>query len=344
MSTQKKWYQLTGNDADVVISTRIRLARNIKGYPFPCAMSAAQRAEINRMVSEAIPESADLKARFRYIELDSLSRNELVSMVERRLISPEFAREPKGRAMLLLDDESVSIMICEEDHLRIQVLSQGLDLQKAFDTADKLDTLLSERLSFAASERLGYLTACPTNLGTAMRASVMVHLPAAEASGRLSPLCTAITKMGMTIRGMYGEGSGSRGAMYQISNQETLGISEKDTIAKLGDIIAQIIEIERQTRASLIEHTERLDRVYRALGIMKTARMLSSEEFIELYSAVREGVSAGKLGGLTLDVLSELFVEAQPATMMTRTGSAMSAEERDIQRAVITRNAVAAAN
>jgi len=343
MSSAKKWYQLAGNDADVVISTRVRLARNLKGYPFPENMSEEQHKTVNELVKNAIPESADLKRRFKYIELSSLNANELVSMVERHLISPDFARNPAGKAMLLLEDESVSIMICEEDHLRIQVLSQGLDAENAFDVADKLDTLLSERLSFAANEKLGYLTACPTNLGTAMRASVMVHLPAIESSGMMSKISAAITKMGMTIRGMYGEGSGSRGSLYQISNQVTLGISEKDTIAKLNDIIAQIVQIERSTRLKLVERPERLDRIWRALGIMKTARMLGSQEFIELYSAVREGVETDKLNGLTYDVLSELFVEAQPATMMMRVGHNMTPTERDVQRALITRNALSAA-
>lgn len=341
MNTNKKWYQLSGSDADVVISTRIRLARNIKNYPFPCVMNDAQRAEVNKLVRAAIPENAALKGRFRYVELSSLGRNELVSLVERHLISPDFARNPKGRGLLLLDDESVSIMICEEDHLRIQVLSQGMDAEKAFDTADKLDTLLSEQLSFAASDKLGYLTACPTNLGTGMRASVMVHLPALEACGALQQISSAITKMGMTIRGMYGEGSGSRGAIYQISNQVTLGISEKDTIAKLRDIIAQITKLERDTRAKLMENPSHLDKVWRALGVMKTARMLSSDEFIELYSSVREGVEGGKLDGLTLDALSELFVEVQPATMMMRMGRDMTPAERDVQRAEITRKMLA---
>lgn len=337
MNTNKKWYQLSGSDADVVISTRIRLARNIRNFPFPCAMNDEQRTEVNKLVREAIPENAALKGRFKYIELSSLGKNELVSLVERHLISPDFARNPKGRGLLLLDDESVSIMICEEDHLRIQVLSQGMDAEKAFDTADKLDTLLSEQLSFAANEKLGYLTACPTNLGTGMRASVMVHLPALEACGALNHISGAITKMGMTIRGMYGEGSGSRGAIYQISNQVTLGISEKDTIAKLRDIIAQITKLERDMRDKLMENPSHLDKIWRALGVMKTARMLSSEEFVELWSSVREGTEGGKLDGLTLDALSELFVEVQPATMMMRMGRDMTPAERDVQRAEITR-------
>lgn len=344
MSSEKKWYQLSGKDADVVISTRIRFARNLKGYPFPNALSKQQREEINSLVRDAVPESADLKKKFQYVELSKLSKSELVSMVERHLISPAFASEPDGKAMLLLDDESVSIMICEEDHLRIQVLSQGMDIDSAFDMADKIDTLLSERLSIAANEKLGYLTACPTNLGTAMRASVMLHLPAIEACGALAQISGTIVKMGMTIRGMYGEGSGSRGAIYQISNQETLGISERDTLSKLKGLIAQIIRLERDTRAKLIERPERLDRIWRAVGIMKTARMLTSNEFIELYSAVREGVETDKLSGLTYDTLSELFTEAQPATMMMRVGYDMTPTERDIHRAEITRNALAAVN
>ncbi len=344
MSTQKKWYQLSGTDADVVISTRIRLARNIKGIPFPCAMNDSQREQVNKAVWDAIPETAALKSRFKYIELSDLSQSELISLVERHLISPDFARQPKGRSLLLLDDESVSIMLCEEDHLRIQVLSQGIDLETAFDTADKLDTLLSEKLDYAADAKLGYLTACPTNLGTAMRASVMVHLPALEACGALGKISSEITKTGMTIRGMYGEGSNSSGAIYQISNQETLGISEKDTLAKLSDIISQITALERKMREKLVAYPEQADKIWRALGILKSARMLNSSEFIKLYSAVREGVEAGLLSGLTYDTLSELFIEAQPATMMMRTGREMTPAERDTQRAEMTRNALTAVN
>ena len=254
MTEQKKWYQRSGTDYDVVLSTRVRLARNLRQYVFPSIMNDEQRHQVNKAVKEAVRNGGSaLSNRFKYIELDSLKQYELVSLVERHLVSPEFVRNPKGRALLLLDDESVSIMLCEEDHLRIQAMEQGLEFDKVFELADRLDTLLSERLEFAADEKLGYLTACPTNLGTGMRASVMMHLPALEATGALRSVCESIGKLGLTIRGMYGEGSGSSGAIYQVSNQETLGISEKETRDKLNSVIAQIVKLERDARAKIAE-------------------------------------------------------------------------------------------
>lgn len=339
MSTEmKKWYQLSGDSSDVVISTRVRLARNISGYPFPCAMTDDQRSRINASVRDAVINGGSaIGGRFRFIEIEKLSQAELVSLVERHLISPEFARNPKGRALLLLDDESISIMLCEEDHLRLQVLAQGEALESAYDTADRLDTLLSERLDFAANERLGYLTACPTNLGTAMRASVMVHLPALERSGALGSLCASVAKLGLTIRGMYGEGSGSRGAIYQISNQETLGVSEKGTLEKLSGIVNQIAKLEREARERILRTPEEQDRMWRSLGVLRSARMLSSDEFYELYSELRLGVASKQLEGLSLDTLSELFNKVQPATMMTAEGKKMTAGERDAKRAQLVR-------
>lgn len=337
----KKWYQLNGTDADVVISTRVRLARNISGYPFPCVMDDTARARVSKLVRDAVENGGSaIGSRFSYIDLTGLRREELVSLVERHLISPEFAGKPKGRALMLLDDESVSLMICEEDHLRLQVLEPGLALAKAFDMADKLDTLLSERLSFAANEQYGYLTACPTNLGTGMRASVMVHLPALERSGALRSLSANIAKLGLTIRGMYGEGSGSRGAIYQISNQETLGVTEAGTVEKLTGIINQVIKLERDAREKLLAMPSELDRVWRSLGLLRTARMLSSDEFVELYSQLRLGVAAGQIQGITLDALSELFAGAQPAAMMIRAGRQLTPAERDTFRAQMVRDAL----
>lgn len=342
-AAEKKWYQLTGTDADVVISTRVRLARNLNGFPFPCVMDDDTRAKVNGMVRDAVENGGSaIGGRFSCIDLTNSSREQLVSLVERHLISPEFAGKPKGRALMLLDDESVSLMLCEEDHLRLQVLEPGLALDKAYDMADKLDTLLSERLSFAANEQLGYLTACPTNLGTGMRASVMVHLPALERSGALRSLSASIAKLGLTIRGMYGEGSGSKGAIYQISNQETLGVTEADTIRKLSDIIAQVIRLEREARSKLLAQPAEQDRVWRALGLLRTARMISSDEFVELYSQLRLGVAAGQIQGVTLDALSRLFAGVQPATMVVEAGRAMSPAERDVLRAQLAREMLGA--
>jgi len=342
-SAAKKWYQLSGSDADVVLSTRVRLARNLNGYPFPCVMDDETRARVNGLVRDAVENGGSvIGSRFSCIDMEKCTREQLVSLVERHLISPEFAGKPKGRSLMLLDDESVSLMLCEEDHLRLQVLEPGLALDKAYDMADKLDTLLSERLSFAANERLGYLTACPTNLGTGMRASVMVHLPALERSGALRSLSVSIAKLGLTIRGMYGEGSGSKGAIYQISNQETLGVTEAGTIKKLSDIIAQVIKLERDARTKLMAQPAEQDRVWRALGLLRTARMISSDEFVELYSQLRLGVAAGQIPGLTLDALSELFARVQPATMVVEAGKAMTPAERDLLRAQQTRQMLGA--
>ena len=224
MSEMKKWYESDGERSDVVISTRIRLARNLNGYPFPHLMSQAQMKEVNEKVRDAlIGGNTALRDRFRYIEAEKLSPVELASLAGRHLISPEFAGKPDGRAILLMDDESVCIMLNEEDHVRIQVMGSGMQLEKAYDMADKIDSILDETLNFAFDEELGYLTSCPTNLGTGMRASLMLHLPASEADGTLRRIAASLGKVGATIRGSYGEGSQSTGAMYQISNQVTLG-------------------------------------------------------------------------------------------------------------------------
>jgi protein arginine kinase len=258
-------------------------------------------------------------------------------MVERHLISPEFARNPKGRALLLMNDESVSIMLNEEDHVRIQVMSSGLDLEGVYDIADKIDTLLDETLQFAFDEELGYLTACPTNLGTGMRASVMLHLPATETDGTLRRIAGGLNKIGATIRGSYGEGSESVGAMYQVSNQVTLGISEKDTISNLADITNQIISLEKKSRAQLLETEQCHDNIWRALGIMKSARLMSSKEFASLYATVRMGVAEGAVKGITLDKLSDIYAMVQPANIMEESGENMTSEQRDKKRAEILR-------
>lgn len=341
MTEQKKWYQRSGKDYDVVLSTRVRLARNLRSFPFPNAMNPLQREQVNKLVKEAVENGGSaLSGRFKYIELEKLEQYELVSLMERHLVSPEFVREPKGRALMLLDDESVSIMLCEEDHLRIQAMSQGFEPDTVYELADRLDTLLSERLDFAANEKWGYLTACPTNLGTAMRASVMVHLPALEATGALRQVSESIGKMGLTIRGMYGEGSKSSGAIYQISNQETLGVTEKATIEKLGGVIEKIAKLEREARTKLAKNESIQDSIWRAYGILRSARRLSGSEFVDLFSTMRMGAATGVITGLDLDTLGSLFVEAQPATMMLRAGKPLKPDERDARRAEMVRTAL----
>ena len=325
-----KWYEQSGMEGDVVISTRIRLARNLAATPFPSALTADQRHEITEKVRAA---TASLEE-FDYLEMENMLPRNALAMVERHLISPEFAANSKGSAVLLKQDESVSVMINEEDHLRIQVMSSGLALTQVYETADTLDTTLDTALTFAFDERLGYLTQCPTNLGTGMRASVMLHLPALQERGVINQLAGTVSKLGLTIRGLYGEGSKSEGAMYQLSNQITLGISEQSALDNLGGIAAQIIREERSARGALAEQNLRLeDTVWRSLGLLSHARMMTHNEFMTLCSNLRLGVSLGYLPHITHDLLNKLTNDIQPAVLMTEAGRDMTSEERDHQRA-----------
>ena len=336
----KKWYQTGGEQSDVVLSTRIRFARNLNGYPFPHRMDDIQKKEVREKVRDAlIGGNSALRDRFAYYEAEKLDAVQLAALAERHLVSPEFARYPQGRALLLLDDESVSIMLNEEDHVRIQVMGSGLQLESVYDMADKIDTLLDETLHFAFDGKLGYLTACPTNLGTGMRASVMLHLPAVEADGSLRRVAAGLGKVGATIRGSYGEGSEASGGMYQVSNQVTLGISENDTIANLKEITGQLVALETKAREKLLGSEAFQDSVWRALGLMKSARVMSSEEFTRLYAVVRMGAAGGVVKGVTPDRLSALFTEVQPACLMERYGEEMTAAQRDKKRAEILRQA-----
>ena len=241
--------------SNVVISTRVRLARNLKNYPFPCKLSQQGREEVIEKVRDAVKNGNSVLADdFSYIKMSELDPRQSVSLVEKRLVSPEFVSDTAGRALLLSSDERLSIMLNEEDHIRLQVITPGLSLEQAYDTADKLDTLLDERLDFAFDEKLGYLTQCPTNLGTGMRASVMLHLPALEKSNAISRIAGNLSKLGLIIRGAHGEGTEPKGAMYQLSNQITLGISEKAAIENLKNITDQLAAQEEQARERLCKH------------------------------------------------------------------------------------------
>lgn len=330
-----KWYRDTGAESDTVISTRIRLARNIKGLPFPSRMTAKQKQDLNDRVKNAVLENKAL-GDYKYMDMGRLSVTELSSLVERHLISPEFAKEPQGRGLMLSSDESVSIMICEEDHIRIQVMKAGLALSEGYEIADKIDTYLDSRLTFAFNERLGYLTECPTNLGTGLRASVMLHLPALESCGGVDRLAATVSKIGLTMRGTFGEGTSAKGAMYQLSNQVTLGISERTAIGNLHSITMQTIAQERTARSSF-DADALEDAVFRAYGLLKFARSLSSSEFMDLISKVRLGISMGILKSVKMKTAEELIIDASPATMQLNAGKALDAKERDHLRAKIVR-------
>lgn len=332
-----KWYMDLGNQGDIVLSTRVRLARNLVDYPFPSRLDSKEKEEVSSIIKEALSDYNE-KA-LGNIDMASLTPAEAVSLAEKHLISPEFASETRGRSLLLSESEDVSIMLCEEDHVRIQVIYPGLSLEEAFGTAEKIDSHLEKKLSYAFSENLGYLTQCPTNLGTGMRASVMLHLPALSKKGAMRGLSTTVSKLGLTLRGSYGEGGETSGDIYQLSNQVTLGISESAAIQNLSSIALQIIAQEKQARAVLVKDEDFMDKIYRAYGILKSAYKLTSRELIGLLSYVRLGASEGILN-VPLETLSALFIELQPATMNAQSEAPLSQSQRDIQRAERVREAL----
>lgn len=327
-----KWYIGEGDHNDIVISTRIRIARNLADYPFPVRLDNKSKIEVNEKIRDAL----DGKENLTYTELKTLTRSQTVSLAERHLISPEFASNSDARALLMSDNEDISIMLCEEDHIRIQVMKSGLALKEAYELADKIDTEINQSLKYAFDEKLGYLTQCPTNLGTGMRASVMLHLPALTAKGQIGSLASTVSKLGLTIRGAYGEGMSAMGDLYQLSNQVSLGISEKSAIDNLKTITLQLAAQERAAREEASKSIETEDAVFRAYGILKSARILSTKEFMSLISKVRFGAVLGLIK-TDLKTINELMVSMQPATINAFVGKTLSLEERDVERAKIVR-------
>ena len=320
--------------SEAVVSTRIRLARNLKEYPFPIRLSADKACEIADKVGQALK---DCGIKFHRIDLDAIPDTIRVAMIERHLVSPDFIDAQEGRAVYLSDDNTVSIMVNEEDHIRLQVIKDGFELNEAYALADQIDNILSKKLNFAFHKQFGYLTQCPTNLGTGMRASVMLHLPALEMSGAVNRIGANLSKLGLTMRGLYGESTKPAGAFFQLSNQVTLGISEKAAIDNLQNITTQLIAQEMRARETVLSNIEVEDRIHRALGILKTARLMDHNEAMRLLSLVRLGVSEKKLESLSTDSIDTLLVEIQPASIMTKYGDDMSPRDRDIKRAEIIR-------
>lgn len=320
--------------SNVVISTRVRLARNLKDYPFPCKLSAQGREQVTQKIRDAIKNGNSVLAdEFKSIPMSELDPRQAVSLVEKRLVSPEFISNTEGRILLLSSDESFSIMINEEDHIRLQVITKGLSLEQAYDSADKLDTLLDESLDFAFDKKLGYLTQCPTNLGTGMRASVMLHLPALEKSKAIGRIAGNLSKLGLTIRGAHGEGTEPKGALYQLSNQVTLGISEKAAIENLKNITLQLVTQEEQARVRLCKSIDVQDAIARSLGILKSALVISHEEALKLLSNVRLGIVSGQISEIDTETIDKLMTAVEPATLSVNAGKSLSAHERDIERA-----------
>lgn len=330
------WYQTKGPKDDIAVSSRIRLARNLSGIPFPARMTNNERMELNAKVKKAIMESnTPFSKSLKYIDMRDVPETQKYAMVERHIISPEFAKLKDESAVILSPDESISIMIGEEDHIRIQVISSGLQLTEAYDVAERIDSLLHGSLQFAFDNNLGFLTECPTNLGTGLRASVMLHLPALENSGEIEELANSIAKIGFTVRGMYGEGSKSAAALYQVSNQVTLGLSEKNALENLNIITTQLMEKELESRKK-IDTISLEDICFRALATLQSARILTSSEMMQLISRVKLGQSMGILEIEALPI--KILVEAQPFMLMQKYGI-LEPNDRDIYRANMVREA-----
>ncbi len=329
-----EWLRGSGPEADIVISSRIRLARNLADYPFISRATRQDRTQIEDALRErilSIEASGDLL----YLNVEELEGVDRQFLVERQLISREHAESQGARAVAIDEREKFSLMINEEDHLRMQVMQSGLDLESVWEQVNRLDDLIEEKVTYAFHEQLGYLTACPTNVGTGMRVSVMLHLPALVITRQIDKVFRSLQKISLAVRGLYGEGSQAMGDFYQISNQITLGRSEADLIRQIADIMPVIIDYERQARDFLIkESRENLhDRVSRAYGILCRARTISSEETLHLLSSVRMGVNLGLLPDLEIAAINQLFIHTQPAHLQKLSGTELSTSDRNIERA-----------
>jgi len=332
-----RWMEGSGPAADVVLSSRIRLARNVAGFAFPPKCGSADAERVVARVEQAVAGLAGFSL-YRLSDLAPLDRQVLV---EKHLISPLLARNDVA-AVALRDDEAVSIMILEEDHLRLQVLQPALQPGPAWKLANQVDDALQEKLTYAWDDRLGYLTTCPTNVGTGLRVSVMLHLPALVMAGQANELLQALAKLGVVARGLYGEGSAALGNIFQISNQVSLGQSEEEIVSNLEGVARQIVDRERAAREWLHrEHRDQVeDRVARAYGILTNARLISSQEAMRLLSDLRLGIDLHVLGHLEPGLFHALLVEVRPGFLQKLSGGEEAPDKRDVRRAALIRQRI----
>lgn len=334
------WLKEDGPDSDIVLSSRIRLARNFKDIPFPIVANKESLQKVidvfrNYFEHKTYANYEDLEL----ILMEKLDHIQKRVLVEKHLISPNLAENKETGAALISQNEQISIMINEEDHIRIQLYYPGLQLEKALDHALKFDDLLEENIMYAFNEERGYLTACPTNVGTGMRASVMVHLPALVFTQQLNRIIPAINQLGLVVRGIYGEGSEALGNIFQISNQITLGKSEQDIVEDLMGVVSQIVEQERNAR-SKIQHDSGLwleDKIFRSYGVLAHSRIIPSKEASKCLSDVRLGIDLGIIKNVPRTILNELMVLTQPGFLQNYAKKTLSPEERDVRRATLIR-------
>jgi len=330
-----EWLRGNGPMSEIVISSRIRLARNISGFPFLTRCSRTQRQTLENLLRDTILNSA-VSPNTLYVDLEAAPEIDRQLLVERHLISKPHKEAEGARGVAIGENETLSVMVNEEDHLRIQVLRSGLQLEEAWEQINKVDDALESKLDFAFHPRFGYLTACPTNVGTGIRVSVMLHLPALKLTGEIEKVFRAAKELRLAVRGLYGEGTEATGDFYQISNQTTLGKSEEDIIGDFKQqVIPKIIEYEHLARRALASERPLAldDKVYRALGVLRSARMMSSEETLALLSHVRLGVNMSRVRDIDINKVNELFLLTQQAHLQKLLGKKLDGDPRRAARA-----------
>lgn len=326
----------TEENAGIVVSSRVRLARNLRGRLFP---GWADADDSERLMRELGPALTNLKTcpGAMFIEIGALSRVDREVLIERHLMSRDLAEKGRGSALVVKNDETIAIMVNEEDHLRMQAMSPGLNLQSLWRQIDAVDSEIESKAEYAFSRRFGYLTACPTNVGTGIRASVMLHLPGLVLMNEINSILRAVGKMGLVVRGLWGEGTDAAGNMFQVSNQMTLGETEQVIVDRLEKIAIEIEEHEKNSRARLMEQRENQvrDHLGRAIGILTHAHMLNSKETLDMLSALRLGIEMGLIGRWKRSVVDELFLLIQPGHLQKMEGRVIGAERRDLARACL---------
>ncbi len=340
-----EWLRGIGPMSEIVISSRVRLARNVSGYHFLSKCTRHQRTTIEHKIRDAIL-GASISPKTLYVDLQDAPEVDRQLLVERHLISKPHAQSEGARGVAISESESVSIMVNEEDHLRLQVLRSGSQLEEAWEEINEIDNKLESTLDFAFHPRFGYLTACPTNVGTGIRVSVMLHLPALKLTGEIEKVFRAAKDMRLAVRGLYGEGTEALGDFYQVSNQTTLGKSEEEIISDFkGVVIPKIIEYEHHARRTLLnDRTAALDdKVFRALGILRCARLMASEETLYLLSHLRLGVNMGRVKDIDIRTVNELFLMTQPAHLQKLIGKKIDGDVRRAARAEFIRHRLNAA-
>ena len=335
-----KWFDGTGPGADIVISSRVRLARNLAGFEFLPCLTPGRKTVILEKLKEAIL-SLDIGEDVFFVNMADASSLEQDLLVERHLISRQHARGTGPRGVVIAGTESFTAMINEEDHLRIQVFKAGLQLKKCWEKINSIDDMIERKVEYAFSPEYGYLTACPTNLGTGIRVSVMLHLPALKMTGQIEKFFNAARDTNLAVRGLFGEGTEAVGDFFQLSNQITLGVSESDIVNEFADsIVPRIIEYEKLARAELLAKQKNAidDKIQRALGVLRNARLISSQEALFLLSQIRMGVNLGRVENISIATINELFMLTQPAHLQLNKGTELDPDSRDAERAKIIRS------